>query len=178
MIPWLPSALDIPEANICIPNLAYNFSVWTLVDDVDSPPVSEKRVVLPSTAEQKVLLFGEDLIYAVNNGRVLIPKHVALALSVKNWTGSPEVAITLNRFGHGISYTALEKLETAMAEKQIQHQGSGCVLPSNILPEVFSIFFYDNNDLQERNFEWQRSYSLHKWYCHTATSTWMSSATT
>ena len=47
-----------------------------------------------------------------------------------------------------ISYTALEELEIAMAEKQIRHQSSGCVLPSNIVPGVFRIFCYDN-DLQE-----------------------------
>ena len=140
MIPWPPSASDLSEANISIPNLAYNVLAWTLMDDVDSPPVSEKRVVLPSTTGQKVFSFGQDLIYAVNNGRVLTPKHIALPLSVKNWTGSAEVVITLSRFGHGISYTALEELETAMAEKQIQHQSSGCVLPSNIVPGVFSIF--------------------------------------
>ena len=149
MIPWPPSASDISEANISIPNLTYNFLAWTLVEDVDSSPVSEKRVVLPSTTEQKVFSFGQDLIYAVNNGRVLTPKHIALPLSVKNWTGSAEVVMTLNKFGHGISYTALEELETAMAEKQIRHQSSGCVLPSNIVPGVFSIFCYDNNDLQE-----------------------------
>ena len=44
---------------------------------------------------------------------------------------------------------ALEELETAMAEKQIQHKSSGCVVPSNIVHGVFSIFCYDNNDLQE-----------------------------
>ena len=119
------------------------------MEDVDSSLVSEKPVVLPSTTEQKVFSFGQDLIYAVNNGRVLTPKRIALPLSVKTWTGSAEVVMTLNRFGHGISYTALEELKTAMAEKQIQHQSSGCVPPSNIVPGVFSIFCYDNNDLQE-----------------------------
>ena len=116
------------------------------MDDGDSSPVSEKRVVLPSTTELKVFSFG---IYALNNGRVLTPKHIVLPLSVKTWTGSAEVVMTLNRFGHGISYTALEELETAMAEKQIQHQSSGCVLLSNIVPGVHSIFCYDNSDLQE-----------------------------
>ena len=119
------------------------------MEDVDSSPISKKHVVLPSTTEQKVFSFGQDLIYAVNNGRVLTPKHIALPLSVKNWTGSAEVVMTLNRFGHGISYTAIEELKTAMAEKQIQHPTSGCVPPSNIVHKVFSIFCYDNNDLQE-----------------------------
>ena len=36
-----------------------------------------------------------------------------------------------------------------MAEKQIQHQSSACVLPRNIVPGVFRIFCYDNNDLQQ-----------------------------
>ena len=76
MIPWPPSASDISEANNNIPNLAHNFPAWTLVH-VDRSPVSEKRVVLPSTTEQKVFSFGQDLIYAVNNGRVLTPKHIA-----------------------------------------------------------------------------------------------------
>ena len=85
----------------------------------------------------------------MNNGRVLTPKDIALPLSVKNWTRSAEVVMTLNRFGQGISYTALEELETAMAEKPIQHQSSGCVLPSNIVHGMFSIFCYGNNNLQE-----------------------------
>ena len=101
------------------------------------------------TTEQKDFSFDQDLIYAVNNGRALTSKHVALPLYVKNWTGSPEVVMTLNRFGHGISYTALEELETALSEKQIQHQSSGCVLPSNTVHGVFSIFCYDHNDLQK-----------------------------
>ena len=149
MNPVAPISFGHVRSKYQHPNLAYNFLAWTLVEDVDSSPVSKKRVVLPSTTEQKVFSFGQDLIYAVNNGRVLTPKHEALPLSVKKWTGSAEDVMTLNRFGHGISYTALEERETAMEEKQIQHQCSGCVLPSNIVHGVFGIFCYDNNDLQE-----------------------------
>ena len=58
MIPWPPFVSDISEANISIPNLAYNFLAWTLVEDVDSSPVSEKHVVLPSTTEQKVFIWS------------------------------------------------------------------------------------------------------------------------
>ena len=66
-----------------------------------------------------------------DKGLVKPPKHIALPVSVKSMTGSSELVTILNRLGHGTSYTELEEHEIAVAEKQIERQQDGIVLPSN-----------------------------------------------
>jgi len=46
-------------------------------------------------------------------------------------------------------YRQIEELETAIAEKQIERQKEGILLPSVCIPDVPAIFCWDNNDLQE-----------------------------
>ena len=55
-------------------------------------------------------------------------------MSVKSLTGNVEWITILNRFGHGLSYSQIEEVETALAENQISKQQNGapsskCVLP-------------------------------------------------
>ena len=40
-------------------------------------------------------------------------------MTVKSLTGNAELVTLLNRFGHGLSYSQIEELETAIAEQQI-----------------------------------------------------------
>ena len=78
------------------------------------------------------------------------PKHVSLAVTIKNLTGSSQAVSILNRFGHTISYSELLELESSMAMKQLQKEKEGISLPSNIVPNVFTTFCWDNNDLNEQ----------------------------
>ena len=55
----------------------------------------------------------------------------------------------LNRFGHGLSYSQVEEVETALAEMQITKQQNGFLVPSVCYPNVPAVFCWDNNDLQE-----------------------------
>ena len=48
------------------------------------------------------------------------PKHLLLPMTVKSLTGNAELVTLLNRFGHGLSYSQIEELETAIAEQQKQ----------------------------------------------------------
>ena len=58
----------------------------------------------------------------------------------------------LNRFGHGISYEQVLEIETILAEKEIERDESGIILPRNVQPNVFSTFCWDNIDLLEETF--------------------------
>ena len=50
---------------------------------------------------------GQDIIIAVKNSRVLTPKHILLPWAIKTLTGNVKLIKTLNRLGHGCSYTKL-----------------------------------------------------------------------
>lgn len=47
----------------------------------------------------------------------------------------------LDRFGHGISYEQVLSIEMGLAEKQLEAEEQGVILPSNIQPNVFSMFY-------------------------------------
>ena len=67
-----------------------------------------------------------------------------------NMTGSKSVVTLINRFGHGISYTELEELQTAMAESCLnQNNADDVYLPSNINPSQRVSLCFDNNDINE-----------------------------
>ena len=92
---------------------------------------------------------AQDMIHCVSRGRVKTPKHITLPMAIKSLTGNAEVLTLLNRFGHALSYSQIEELETAIAERQIAKQREGILLPSVCNAGVPAIFCWDNNDLQE-----------------------------
>jgi len=71
-------------------------------------------------------------------------------MTVKYLMGSSEVVSLINRFGHAISYSELLNLEQ-----------QGIILPSNIKPNVFTTFCWDNNDLYKQTLS--DSGTLLKW---------------
>ena len=87
----------------------------------------------------------------VSHGKVKTPKHIALPMTVKTLLGFSEVITPLNRFGHGLSYSQVEQIETSIAEAELNSQ-SDTMLPTNC-HAVFIIFFWgggwNNNDIQE-----------------------------
>lgn len=78
-----------------------------------------------------------------------MPKHVTLPLTVKSLTGNPELVTILNRFGHALSYSQIEELETALAEREIAKEQHGIIVPSACSMGVPAVFCWDNNDLLE-----------------------------
>ena len=89
------------------------------------------------------------MIHSVSRGHIKTPKHIVLLMTVKSLTGNVELITILNRFGHGLSYSQVEEVETALAEMQIAKQQNGFLVPSVCYPNVPAVFCWDNNDLQE-----------------------------
>ena len=147
-MPWPPgSAEDLECDSVIVPDLLYNMMAWIL-----SPgsKYSDKRVSnISPDVHRLVLSLSQDLIHSVSRGRIKTPKHVVLPMSVKSLTGNVELITILNRFGHGLSYSQIEEVETALAENQISKQENGALVPSVCYPNVPGVFCWDNNDLQE-----------------------------
>ena len=152
-MPWPPSPQDLDDGSSIVPDLLHNMFAWMISSKKD---YSEKRIsdVSPDV-HRLVLSLSQDVIHCVSRGRIKTPKHVALPLTVKSLTGSAETVTILNRFGHGLSYTQIEELETALAERELERQREGVLLPSVCSSGVPGVFCWDNNDLQEETLSGQ-----------------------
>ena len=72
-------------------------------------------------------------------------KHILLLWAVKTLTGNVELIKLLNHLGHGVSYTKLEEVETALCLQKIESKGEpGVILPSNIHPCLSTTLAFDN----------------------------------
>ena len=81
---------------------------------------------------------GSDLIYAVSCGKNKPRKHILLPFAVKSLTGNVELIQILNRLGHGISYSQLEEIDTALCLQKLALSVGDVAMPGNIHPSVFS----------------------------------------
>ena len=142
---WPPKADELKSEAVLVPDMLYNMLAWILTSDTG---FSMERVTnVPNHVHRWILSLGQDLIHCVSRGRNKTPKHVLLPMTVKSLTGNAELVTLLNRFGHGLSYSQIEELETAIAEQQLKNVRDGVLLPSVCSPSVSAIFCWDNNDL-------------------------------
>ena len=96
------------------------------------------------------LSIAQNIIYTAHNGHVKTPKHVLLPSAVHHMTRSAQIVTLLNRFGHGMSMSLVQEMDTALAERQLELAGTGNVpLPSNIDALTSVVLATDNNDILE-----------------------------
>ena len=69
----------------------------------------------------------------MSNGAIKIPKSVLFPSVVKSRRNNTEVVKLVNKYGHGISYNLIEKIETGYALSVIDKQAENRV----VIPEVF-----------------------------------------
>ena len=107
--------------------------------------------------ERRVLCLAQNLIDCASHGRVKLPKHVGLAMTVRHMTGSKRLVSILNRMGHCLCcsfYDEIESVDTGLAKEILaKSQDCGIVIPSNISPGTFIQFAADNNDLNEETLD-------------------------
>ena len=117
MMTWPPTEDDLDCSDTVVPDRLYNMFAWICSSDVK---YSNKRVCgVSAEVCRLVLSLAQDLVHCVSRGRIKMPKHVTLPLTVKSLTGNAEPVTILNRFGHALSYSQIEELETPLAEKEI-----------------------------------------------------------
>ena len=104
--PFHPSDTN-NSANTAVPSQLERFLVGQKTGDPDSNRHTSRTTTL-------VQSFSQDIIYAVTNGQHMPPKHVLLPNAVKTLTWNVELIQTLNKLGHGVSYSQLEENDTAL----------------------------------------------------------------
>ena len=93
--------------------------------------------------------FAQDLLFGVTRGRIKPPKQILLWYAVKTLTNDVELVSILNRYGHGISYSQLEEINTALCMQKMATTTSEIPLPANIQPHVSTTLAWDNIDRLE-----------------------------
>ena len=73
-----------------------------------------------------------------------------LPLTVRHLTRSSQLVEILNHFGHSLSNSVIQEVETSMAERQIAQAVDGYVyIPPKIQSHVPVVMCRDNNDINE-----------------------------
>ena len=137
---WPPRGKTLLEMSDNIPCILEYFLTFLLCGKSDTS-VSCKTKRLANS-------YGQDLCHAVTHGKVKMPKHLLLGMTLRHMTGSAELLTLLNHFGHCQSYSQILELETAMCNSTV---GRDTVLPTSVSPDNNSIthLCWDNFDLNE-----------------------------
>jgi len=79
--------------------------------------------------------FAQDLMLGVSRGKIKPSKQIPLPHAMKSLTDNVELIQMLNRCGHGIAYSQLKEINTALCLKKMTST-SEIPLPDNIQPHV------------------------------------------
>ena len=141
---WPPSEHEYLSRKMTVPHMTNR-----LLENILSNKAKKS-----SNVGRLVSSIGQDLLYQVNRGRKQTSKHTTLSFLIKCKTGSKQLIILSNKFGHGISYDdEVLMLETSLAIEQSQHQVHRSFTPANIQPSIFVTFIWDNNDINPESLE-------------------------
>ena len=76
---------------------------------------------------------GQDIVYAATSLRT--PKHLAMAMTIRQLTGSRKLVTIMNKFGHSCTYTDSLRTESQIASSiQSTFQQLGVYIPPSIKP--------------------------------------------
>lgn len=141
-MPEAISTKDVIAGEITVPTLVQTFFenlVTTGGDRNKKRPISDNK-------KRRIESLAHDAIYAVTNGRIIPAKHLLLALTMKALTGRRKVIELLNRYGHCVSYSVAEEIETELIFSAMEKSR---LLPDGLhqLPFLHTGVGFDNFDL-------------------------------
>ena len=137
--PWPPHPDDLSRSELTA-SLEVFLRILLAGEKKSNDELSDKQKRLINS-------IGQDCIYAVSGGTQVPAKHILLPWGVKTLTGNVELIKVLNRLGHGVCYSRLEELETALSLKKQEREG--VFLPTTSHPNVPTVLAFDNIDRLE-----------------------------
>ena len=141
-LPEIISTTDVIKGECTVPPLLNTFFenlVTTGDRHKNKEPISENK-------KRRIESLAHDSIYAVSNGRIVPAKQILLALSMKALTGSRKVIDVLHRYGHSVSYSVVQGIETELIYSAMENSR---LLPDGLqrLPYLNTGVAFDNFDL-------------------------------
>jgi hypothetical protein len=137
---------NFENAERAVPPLLYNLMAWITGSGDDIPANSDQFVHVEYENHLKLLSILQDVMYLTAKGDVFVPKSMALGMTIKHWTGSSRLIQLMNKLGHCVSPTTVKRLETALAQLQLE-LSEEC--PYKLQNGAPTIFVADNIDFSE-----------------------------
>ena len=141
---WPPRPSDLAESAMNVPKrLMFARTVIKMTGKKEWPDEDcHPRV------QRLMKSFAQDLMFGVSRGKIKPPKQILLPYAVKTVTNNVELNQMLNHCGHGIAYSRLEEINTALCLQKMAST-SEIPLPDNIQPHVSTTLAWDNIDRLE-----------------------------
>ena len=145
---WPPSSAELSFSNgeDCVPISLYNTLAIAIGATNDIPLATERVTVSDSRMHHRLISICQDIIYARFKGKTPTPKALALGLTLKHMTGSSHIVKLVSGLGHCCSYESVQRIETAMAIKQVQNEQQ---IPDGFGKCKLTVMVYDNIDFSE-----------------------------
>lgn len=142
---WPPRAEDL-TLDACkkvVPAGLFNFLAWCIGASNDI--CCDNFVNVACDVERKLLSLSQDIIFVASKGRKLLPKQLALGMTLRHKTGSSELIQLLNGFSQCMSHSVVLEYDTALALQSLEID----TIPVGFQKGVFTTLVWDNNDFGE-----------------------------
>ena len=115
-----------------------NQQLYTFIHWILSPtPPQSMDIIDPNfvkneseTLHRYTMFLGQDIIFMASTGKCKLPKHIGLSQALHQKTQSKDLVTLVNRFGHGVSYEEVQRIDTCWSE--IQLSSDGFIIPQNM----------------------------------------------
>jgi hypothetical protein len=141
--PWpLALAADITNENAekVVDPVLFNVLAW--ICGFSDDPQFNSYVTVTDNQYSKLMAVAQDLLFVAYHGQNPTPKSIALAMAMRQLTGSSNVLKLLNQFGHCMSHEYVLRHETALAQVNVSSEGT---LPPHFCKDKFTTLAWDND---------------------------------
>ena len=145
-LPWPPLASDLTMDNVrkVVPCELFNVLAW--ICGFSSEPTLNEYVPIEGKNSAKLTSIAQDLVNLASGGRNPTPKSIALAMALRQLTGSASVISLLSGLGHCMSHSFVLCYETALAQMNISNDSA---IPPGFVSDVPTTLAWDNDDFSE-----------------------------
>ncbi|CAB3996283.1 Hypothetical predicted protein [Paramuricea clavata] len=127
-----------------VPCELFNTLAW--ICGFSSEPTLNNYVEIDHKESAKLMSITQDLVNLASNQRNPTPKSIALAMALRQLTGSASVISLLSGLGHCMSYSFVLSHETALAQLNISKDST---VPPGFIGNVPTTLAWDNDDFSE-----------------------------
>ena len=107
----------------------------------------DEFVQVNEAESRRILTIAKDMIYLASNGKKVMPKHIALGMTVMHVSESAQLVRLLNGFGYSVFHSFVLEHDTALTQQEVK---SGSIaLPSCIQTGIRTTLMWGNNDFGE-----------------------------
>ena len=142
---WPPKPSQLTKEEINLPDEVRVFLATLLTGHSKYP-----EEPCPSKVQRLVNSFGQDMVFGVTCSQKKPPEHILLPYAIKTLTNNVELIQILNGCGHGVAYSQIEELNTALCLQKMEMTPENTVpFPDNIKPHISTSLAWDNIDRLE-----------------------------